>query len=271
MSVKPASIPEVMPAAPAALLPREDPGWRSGFGALLRLELRAWWGRPFWLVQSVIWLVVVDGFLASVLGSGGEGSRPLPLSDALFGYFLAGSLFTVLGVIVLLQNAVIGERERGTAAWILSKPVSRGAFLAAKLIAQTIGIVITMTAVPAPLAYLIIAHALGHGPPAGPFMASFVGLEGLYLLFYVAFTLMLGAMVRSRGVVIGAALALLALLTQLAKPAWSSGVLPSGLTALAPAPLLGRPLSSLWPIATTLLLIALFIAVAIWRFAREDL
>lgn len=270
MSVKPASIPEVTSAMPGALLPREDPGWRSGFGTLLRLELRAWWGRPFWLVQSVIWLVVVDGFLASVLSSGGSGQKSLPLSDALFGYFLAGSLFTVIGVIVLMQNAVIGERERGTAQWVLSKPVSRGAFLVAKLIAQAIGILGTMTVVPAPLAYLIIGHALGHAPPVGPFMASFVGLEGLYLLFYVTFTLMLGAMVRSRGVVIGTALAMLALLTQLAKPTWSSSVLPSGLTTGARAPLLGRPLPSLWPIATTLLLIALFIAVAIRRFAGED-
>lgn len=271
MSARPALFPESIAAAPEAVQPREEPVWRSGFGTLLRLEMRAWWGRPFWLIQSAIWLVVVDGFLAAVFSSGGDAQTAISASDALFGYFVAGSLFTVLGVIVLMQNAVIGERERGTAAWVLSKPVSRGAFLASKLVAQTSGIVFTMTLVPAPLAYLIVDHSLRHSPAVGPFLVSFVGLQALYLLFYLTFTLMLGVMARWRGVVIGVALALLGLMTQMAKVSWASRLLPSGLTTIAPAPLLGRPLPSLWPIATTLLLTVLFAAVAIWHFSAEDL
>lgn len=49
--------------------------------------------------------------------------------------------------IVLAMNAVAGEKERGTAAFLLTKPVSRGGFIGAKLAA--LGLVLALAVVAA--------------------------------------------------------------------------------------------------------------------------
>ena len=43
---------------------------------------------------------------------------------------------SVIAVVAKTQGAIIGEKQLGTAAWVLSKPASRRAFVLAKLRAQ---------------------------------------------------------------------------------------------------------------------------------------
>ena len=38
-------------------------GWRTGLANLLGKENRAWWASRRWLVQSVLWTVIVNGLL----------------------------------------------------------------------------------------------------------------------------------------------------------------------------------------------------------------
>ena len=47
-----------------------------------------------------------------------------------------------IGIIVVMQDAIIEEIQLGTAAWVLSKPVSRQAFLSAKLVASVVGMLL---------------------------------------------------------------------------------------------------------------------------------
>jgi hypothetical protein len=42
-------------------------GWRTGLANLLGKENRAWWASRRWLVQSVVWTVVVNGGVALVV------------------------------------------------------------------------------------------------------------------------------------------------------------------------------------------------------------
>jgi ABC-type transport system involved in multi-copper enzyme maturation permease subunit len=49
-------------------------------------------------------------------------------------FFAISPLFGPIGVAVLAQGAIVGEKQSGTAAWVLSKPVSRSAFILAKLL-----------------------------------------------------------------------------------------------------------------------------------------
>ena len=47
-------------------------GWRTGLANLLRKENRAWWASRRWLVQSVLWTVVVNGLVAAIVLIPGE-------------------------------------------------------------------------------------------------------------------------------------------------------------------------------------------------------
>ena len=54
-----------------------------------------------------------------------------------------------IGVIVTVQGAIVGEKELGTAAWVISKPVSRASFIVAKLVGHGVGFLVTALVVPA--------------------------------------------------------------------------------------------------------------------------
>ena len=42
-------------------------GWRQGFANLFYKENREWWHTGRWWMQSLLWLLVANGFLAMVL------------------------------------------------------------------------------------------------------------------------------------------------------------------------------------------------------------
>jgi len=56
--------------------------------------------------------------------------------------------------IIIAQDAIIGERQSGTAAWVLSKPVSRPAFILSKLVAGAIGLLVTGIVIQGVVAYI---------------------------------------------------------------------------------------------------------------------
>src|SRR6266542_2129972 len=141
-----------MSANALPLRPIQPAGWTSGLANLLRKELRAWWGSRFWLVQSAIWLAVINGIIALILWVGPATEPELQVSaEALLTtglqvFFMLVAQATAIGVAVLGQGAIIGEKQSGTAAWVLSKPLSRSAFITAKLIALSLGVVTTAIA-----------------------------------------------------------------------------------------------------------------------------
>jgi ABC-2 type transport system permease protein len=62
---------------------------------------------------------------------------PVPsAADAMAQYIKNITQFGFLLAVILGMGMVVGEKERGVAAMILSKPMSRGAFIASKLVAQ---------------------------------------------------------------------------------------------------------------------------------------
>jgi ABC-type transport system involved in multi-copper enzyme maturation permease subunit len=58
-----------------------------------------------------------------------------------------------------MQDAVVGEKKDGTAAWVLSKPLTRPAFILSKIIANSVGILLTLVVVPCMVAYTILSIA----------------------------------------------------------------------------------------------------------------
>lgn len=258
----------------------EERGWRLGFSNLFSRENRKWWRSRRWLVQMLVWLVLLPGFVVMALyvipGLSAPDGSPVvdqdPLIGALQGFFGVGSMLLAIGITILMQDEVIGEKNTGTAEWVLSKPVSRSAFLLSKLAAHTLGMLAAMVAVPALAAYLLISIYQGSSYPAGPFILG-SAILALHTFFYLALNLMLGVLTNRRDILLGISLGVLlggsflrSFLPQisLATPWFLPDV--AGLAAMA-VPLAGDMIG---PIAATGLWSLLFIAAALLRFQSYE-
>lgn len=249
-------------------------GWQGGLRNLLRAELGKWFRTRLWWGQALIWTGVINGILAGILWS--DASVEIMEAAALFSLFMG--LFPTIAIIIIMQDVIVGEKESGTAAWVLSKPVSRSAFVLAKLIASLIGTLVAMVLIPSLVAYFHIALAKGELMSPLNFLGG-VGVIYLNMVFYLTLTLMLGTFFSQRGPVIGISLALafgqqllLGMLPIFVEVLPWTLVIPFGDIELpmAAALMYGAPPHSLNPFYSALILVAVFIVLSLWRFEREE-
>jgi ABC-2 type transport system permease protein len=257
-----------------------EQGWRRGFANMLRKENRDWWGTRRWWVNVLIWLALVNGVLALSLWVDPAGAPVFSLEqryqNTLGGLLSVLGIFGAIGAVVSVQGAIIDEKKSGTAAWIASKPVSRPAFILSKLLANTFALFIVVFVVQGAVAYLQFA-ILGKTPPLGAYAVG-VLLVALHMLFYLTLTLMLGTIFTERGAVIAipigiilSAQFLMGLLGSLVQFTPWPLIFPSELgLSLSLQPIMDIPLTNVMPILATIVLIAVFVAVAIWRYQRDE-
>jgi ABC-2 type transport system permease protein len=252
-------------------------GWTSGLGNFLRREMHTWWGTRFWLIQAAVWLVAINAIPAMVLwvAPATDPNRQVPEGGlsvlGLQVFFEIAAQFSAGGVAILGMGAIIGETQSGTAAWLLSKPLSRPAFVVAKLVALAVGVLALCVAVPGAVAYAQIAAATGQFPAPGLFALG-IGLLSLHALFYVTLTLMLGTFLKSRGAVVGIAVALIFGQQVLGTFLGAFAVyLPHSLGAMAATTSLGQPLPSYGAIGVTAIFSVVFVSAALWRFGQQEL
>ena len=255
---------------------RQEQGWRRGLGNLMDAGFAAWWSTNRWWGQALMWTAIINFTLAGILW-GAEAFEPQE-APALFALF--GGLFPPIAVTIMMQDAVIGERLSGTAAWVLSKPVSRTAFIVSKLVPNAVGVVVTMTLIPAAAAYVQFTAAGAAPAPLGYLLG--LGVLAVNLLYFLSLTVMLGVVANSRAVVIGVPLALafgqqylLGMIPPLRYVLPWTLVLPppggEGLGgAIAASMMGGQPLPSLVPLYAAVTSILLFSGVAIWRFQEQE-
>jgi ABC-2 type transport system permease protein len=259
-----------------SLQPVAARGWLRGFGNLLRKELGEWWGTRRWWVQLIIWLALLNGITTFMMleDPAAIGFTPLEQAHDIVRTFLVmGAAVTAIGVITTVQGAIVGEKQLGTAAWVMSKPAARPAFILAKAVAHAIGFALTAAAIPAVVFYIEARLVLSMSLAPAPFLAG-VALLVLGQLFYLVLTLLLGTIFSSRGPIAGIGLGVL-----LGGMVFK-GILPSAVVMLMPWLLpeigsratLGTPLPPNWlvPIIATGCAIVAMTAVAVWRFAREE-
>ena len=178
-----------------------------------------------------------------------------------------------MGAIILAQDEIIQEKQSGTAAWILSKPVARSAFILTKLLSNTIGVLVFIVALPALVTLGQVFLATHKLVPLAPFLAG----EGVFLLalfFYLSLVILLGVLFESRGPVLGIAFGVVfggmiiaSLIPQI------NYILPVSMDRIAQVIMLGIPLPAMFVsqlIASTVLSIV-FILVALWRFQHIEL
>ena len=256
----------------------------SGFGILLRKELReAWRTRR---LPAIALLFVVVGIMSPLTARylneiiGMLVTEPLPMalpdpSPAMALDQLLQNLgqFGALAAIALAMGSVSGELDRGTAALVLAQPATRQAFLLAKLAAIAVVLAIcTLLAVAAAWAYTAI---LFEPLPVGGWAVLAV-LTWLALLAWASLTFLASAATGSTMAAAGIGFVALIGLSILAVIPALDRVLPTGLArpsvliaADTTATLDGAALAT--AVAGTLVLVAGSAALAIVAFRRREL
>jgi ABC-2 type transport system permease protein len=208
-------------AARQGLLPTKGGGWLAGFGNMLAKELGEWFHTRRWLWQLLIWSAFVNGFIAFIyfvlpwIPSIFPMAKPMidqvlksfmlmpqPEANIVFYFFSMLIMTGVFGVVILVQDEIIQEKQSGTAAWILSKPAARQGFILTKLLSNIIGISIFMIAIPGMILQAEIYLATHKVIPLVPFLAG-CGVTFLVLLFYLSLVIMFGVQFETRGIVLG--------------------------------------------------------------------
>ena len=177
------------------------------FLAMLRKELvEQWRSRRLVAVAAVL---LFFGFLSPFsakllpdlmksLGDTGGIVIELPpptAQDGLLQYVKNTSQFGVLLAVLLAMGALAQEKERGTAAMVLSKPASRASFLLAKFVALTL--VFGLCLALAGLACYYYTIVLFEGSGGARFVEMNL-LLALFVEFYLAVTLLGSTIARSQ-------------------------------------------------------------------------
>lgn len=254
----------------------------DGFSVFLRKELREMVRSNRLLVVAAVFLLL--GIISPVtakytpellkaLGTGQNGVQitfPTPtVADAIAQYLKNVAGTGIFVAILLPMGMVAREKERGTAAFVLTKPVSRAAFLGAKLVALVallgIGVLIAAVATYIYTAILFEPVALG----------GFIGCTALILLSLVVYGLLtfLGSTIaNSQLPAVGIGLAAWVLISLIGISPTAAQYTPGGL--LEPAGALARGATAdhlLLSVVANIVLCALLMTLAWLAFRRQEL
>ena len=258
----------------------------SGLATLLRKELLESWRTM--RLPAVLGLFLFTGisspllakFLPEILElAAGElaGALPIPTptaADAVAQLVKNLGQFGALAAIVLAMGAVATEVDRGTAAFVLARPVGRAAFVVAKVV--SLGVVLAL-GVALAVATGWIYTAILFEPPAVAGWVAMGILSWLALAAWAAVTFLASAVTASGAAAAGLGfLALLVLSVAGAIPAVAL-LTPAGLTGPAMSLANGTASfetlgSDLWsPVLATGGLIAIAVGLALVAVRRREL
>lgn len=253
----------------------------NGLRPFLRKELRET-GRTWrlWVVPGIlVFLGLTTPILAAVtpalLRATAERSPgvvvrfPSPTAADAYLQFL-GNLAQVALLAVIITGAamVASERRAGTAALMLTKPLSRAGFIVAKTVAG-LGLLAGATMLGSVLcvAVTLVLFDAGH---LGAFAAS-VGLWLALAAFFVTLMVLLSAAFDRQAPAAGAGIAVYVALFVLTGFPLIRDHSPAGLLAAGDALIQRRDVALAWPLATTAVLAALCVVAAVAVFRRKEL
>ena len=252
----------------------------SGLATLLRKELLEQWRTSRLPVVATVFLLVglssplLARFTPEILEAvGGDQFQivlpPPTVADAYDQLAKNLGQFGALIAVLLAMGSVATEKERGTAALILSKPADRSAFLVAKMvaIATTLGISTLIAAAGAWFYTLVLFEPLP--------LAGFVGaaiLNWLALVAYASITFLGSTLTRSALAAAGLGVAAFIVLGVLSIVPTIGLYLPTGLGAAAHGLALGQAgVDVLGPAIASAVLIVGLNVVAWLGFRRQEL
>jgi ABC-2 type transport system permease protein len=194
-------------------------------------------------------------------------TAPPQVRDALLQFLSNFGLLPLL-VVLVSMGALASERRAGTAAAVLSRPVSRRAYVLAKFVVPALVYALgTLIAAAGAWAY---TRAL-FGPVHLPGFALLSALLYLKLLVYLSATLFGSAVAPGPGGAAAIGIGAFALVALLGLAPSLTRISPAGLDAAASDLVLGRVTQPLPAVLASLVVIFLFLALAERLFARRAL
>jgi ABC-2 type transport system permease protein len=258
-----------------------EKGWRRGLGNLLQGEYSAWFKSSRWWKHLIMWFSIINGMMILMMiatvkaAEDGNDGPPILLMYGIF-----GGMFVAFGVMIIMQRVLIKEKQSGTAAWVLSKPVTRTAFVVSRLLVNSIAILLTSVILPGVVLYFSLGlfSNLGWLSPLGFAVALLI--VSLHTFFWITLVLMMGTLVESSAAVIAVPMVLFFVfwmgtdllpgLIYVAPLLLAFTPAPDQMNSLAGSFMTGEPVFSWLPLISTVVSCVIFIAVAIRRFNRQE-
>jgi ABC-2 type transport system permease protein len=250
------------------------------FLAMLRKELlEQWRSRRLAAVAAVL---LFFGFLSPLsakmlpdlmksLGDTGGIVIQIPTptaQDALLQHVKNTSQFGVFLAVLLAMGALAREKERGTAAMVLSKPASRASFLLTKFVALTL--VFGLCLILAGLACYYYTIVLFKGVGQARFVEMNL-LLALFIEFYLAVTLLGSTIARSQVVAGGLGLGAIFVVAILGALPRLGNYMPTALLEWARRLMAGTGEPVWGAVAVSLAGIVLCLGAALAVFERQEL
>jgi ABC-2 type transport system permease protein len=254
----------------------------DGFAIFLRKELRESLRTNRLLVVVAIFAILgiisplsakYTPELLKALGTSGGGitiiSSTPTVKDAITQFIKNVAGTGIFIAILLPMGLVASEKERGTAAFALTKPLSRLAFLTAKL--ATLGITLTVgVAVGALATYWYTALLFTRISPGGFFVAALLVL--LSLLVYASFTFLGSTLTSAQLPAAGIGFAAWIVVSILGVFPGVQQYTPAGLLDPATRLALGHTPQHLWiSVIANLAFIVVTLLLAVLSFRRQEL
>jgi len=251
-----------------------------GLGPLLRKELLEQWRTRRMLVVAIVFTAFGIGspFLArytpelvkALAGDQLEIIIPPPtVRDAADQFLKNLGQAGILTAVLLAMGSVAVEKERGTAALLLSKPASRAAYLLAKMlgITATLGVSLAIAAVGG---FAYTAFLFETLSPVN--WAAMTGLLLLMLVVYAALTFLGSTLTKSSIAAAGIGVGGMILVAIIGVLPGVGPYTPGGLSSPAMALALGTDAGNvIGPLLTNLGLVAGLLAVSWLVFRRQEL
>jgi ABC-2 type transport system permease protein len=252
----------------------------NGFTAFSRKEIleivRSW---RIWVLPGIVLFFALTGPLVArftpeiirAVASDQLAGLTLPdasYADAYTGWIKNLSQIVLFALIIVYGSIVSAERRSGTAVLVLTKPVSRGAFILAKASVHSAFLavlVVTGTLV----TWGLTAVVFGEAPGAALWAAALAWLA--FGILFIALMTLLSVLIAPAAGAAGAGLGVYALISIAALWTPLGTYSPAGLTAIPTTLALGKPVDAFWPVCTALLLAAALVALAASAFQRKEL
>jgi len=252
-----------------------------GFTIFMRKEareiVRTW---RIWVLPGIVLLFAISGpllakvtpeLLKSVAGSQSGVTILIPkptYHDSYLQWAKNLAQMVTFAIIVIYGGIVSGEERSGTAALVLSKPLSRTSFIAAKYVVQALFLTVTVT-VGALITWGVTVAVFGASPVGLLARSTAVWLVWALLLLamMVLFSVLTGSQAGSAGLGFGVYIVV------------SLGALWGPLARYSPSALVDAPSSIAaggggelaWPMVTSAALSVLALWCAVLVFGRKEL
>ena len=180
----------------------------AGFGPLFRKELLEWAHskRP-WVIVAVTTMFMtltaansaINAWIVANVPEAMVSGAPITLDPTMNFLAAVSSQIFVLVAIFAAMSLLVADRERGTLAWVASKPVSRSAIWLSKWAAASIVVSIVAGIVPMAATFGLVAVLYGSAG-VGTFVVATVGVVAS-IAFITAVVLAASAVISNQAAV----------------------------------------------------------------------